>query len=226
MKRIMLAAVAVVVGLVAGPAFAGLTICKMEVTSPKAGRLEVRKVIQPPQVEAVYPAAGLVFSHWSPPVSGSMALTVDYVAHDQDTSTGGVSGVKVEFPMPKDVTEDQISAEITADGMAPLHLDHASQDMDTGGYAFALEGDRPEDRAMGRLIGTGGRVKIMIFQADWVFQTEMFQGTQMSLKVLGAPKPILSEEINTTAIAARDALFVQGKAPVIALDPKVCRSTQ
>jgi len=225
MKHLIVAA-AVVAGLLAGPAFAGTEICKVELSSAEAGRLEVRKVIQPPKVEAVYPASGLVFSHWSPPASGSMVLVIDYVAHDQDKSVGGVNGIRVDFPMPNGVTEDQLSAEITADGMAPLHLDHAAMDMDTGGYGFALDADRPADRAMGHLIGTGARVKVVIFQADWVFQPEMFEGTQMRLKVLGEPKAILSEEIDTTATAARDALFVRGKAPVVGQDPKVCTQVQ
>ena len=86
--------------------------------------------------------------------------------------------------------------------------------------------DRAADRAMGRLIGAGARVKVVIFKADWVFQPEMFEGTEMKLKVLGASGPIISEEIDTTPTAARDKLFVQAKPAVVARDPKVCSDAQ
>ena len=226
MKRMMLAVGALALGLLAGPASAGTEICKVELTSPEVGRLEVRKVMLPPKAEALLHDADMVFSMWSPPVSGSVDLTMGYVAHDQDKVVGAPTSVSIEFPVSKDVTPDQFSAEITAEGEKSVHLGQAAGLAGSDRFGYVLDGTLPpDDRAMGRLIATGGHVKIVIFQADWVIQPEMVEGTEMRLKVLGPPKAIISEEIDTTATVARDALFTQGKAPVIALDPKVCTPT-
>lgn len=204
-----------------------ITRCTVVASSAEAGRLEVTKLIQPPKIEAAYPAAGLVFSHWSPTsIGSSLTTTISYVAHDQDSALAGITGVDFKFSAPKDVKQDQLSAELIADGMAPRHLNRPGEEFGTGKYSFVLDGNDPEDRAMGHLIGTGALVKLVIFQSDWVFQPEVFEGTEMRLRVLSKPKPIISEEIDTKAIAARDALFVQAKGRVVAQDPTVCKTLQ
>ncbi len=78
---------------------------------------------------------------------------------------------------------------------------------------------------MGHLIGTGAR-EDRDFPGRLDPAAGNVRGHANEIEGLGEPKPIISEEIDTTAIAARDVLSVRGKGPVVAQDPKVCTQTR
>jgi len=214
---------ALAAGFLSGQAFAEPEVCKVVANSREAGRLEVSKTILPANVWSAANTASQIDSAWSPATSASSVnLILSYTAADQDHGIGKVDGVEIDFPQPKGTTQDQFTAQLIADGMVPLPLNHAAKIVATDRLGFVLDGALPADRAVGRLLGQGAHAKVIIFKADRVLQPEMFEGTQMSLLVLGGPNAIFTEEINTTAIAARDILFAQAAPSVVARDPKFC----
>lgn len=224
MKRLNLAIAGMLAaGFWGNPAMAEPEICKVVLTSTEAGGLEVVKTILPPDAESLVHTAGSIYSIWSPSTSGNSAnVRLHYSASDQDKGVGDLDGIWIEFPQTEGMAANQFSAQIVADDMMPLSLNKAADIAGTDRFGFILDGRRPDDRAMGRLLSQGAHVKVVIFRADWVLQPEMFEGTQMSLNVLGEPRAIISEEVDTTAIAARDKLFAQAKSAVVAHDPKIC----
>ncbi len=214
-------------GFWAGPVLAEPEICKVVLTSAEAGRLEVRKTILPADAERVVHVAASIGSTWSPAKSGGdLNVRIAFSADDQDKGIGHVIAVEIDFPHAKGVRADQFTAQLNVDGRAPVFLDGAAEIMGSDTFGFVLDGERVADRAMGHALGQGARANVVIFEADRVLQPEMFEGTKMSLTVLGQPKAVISEQIDTRATAARDTLFAEAKPLIVARDPKVCKPLQ
>ena len=210
-----------------GEAFAQSLSCEVVLSSAKAGRLDVTKVLLPPEQQRFVQEPGIIYSTWSPPASDpSLALEIHYDARDQDARIGDLSGIDIEFPRSGNIRPEQFSAQVIAEGVEPLHLDRVAAVIGSDRYVVVFDGDRPADRAMGHLLDRGARVRVVISRADNIVQSEMFEGTKMNLVVSGPPEAVMAEVVDTTAIAARNELFAQAERLIKAADPKACAKTR
>jgi hypothetical protein len=211
---------------ISAPAQAAPLTCKAVVSSSVGGRLEVTRIDPyPASPELPFTIPGATGSTWYPPASGSSVdLQLVYESDNLD-HIGDLSGIDAEFARPEGSITEQYKAIASVENLPNVPLEGVGVDIQTHKYSVGFQWNNPADRAMGRALEHGARIKIVILKANKEVQSEMFKGTQMNLVVLGEGKEIASETFDTSQTAGRDELFAQARHLVETSDPAVCEPT-
>ncbi len=205
----------------ARPAAAVPMTCTVVVNSPEAGRFELTHNDPVPST-FVLSLPEAIGGHWYPP-GASEAVALDIQVGGESLQKLAPTDFAVNFAKDKATMPDQFKVRLSVDGLQSIVLEGSGVNVVTQTYMANFRWDREADHAVAQAINRGARVKVDVLKSDKRFQTEVFNGTQVELAVLDAPRQVASATIDTTAIDARRALFAQAQHLLETPLPSLCK---